>query len=100
MVEESKLVCTLPIVDMADQLADWGRLRDSAVEAVALHNGAALLFPSDMETTVYELAASEAECCAFLRIDVAIVGDMVRLEITTDEPGGEQVIAALIGQPA
>ena len=83
MAEDSvPIACTLTTKEAASQLDEWGVLRRSAKAVAAVEGGCRLTFPASSEATVRDLAAREANCCAFLDIVVDRVDDDVVLTVT------------------
>ena len=97
--ENIPIACTLGADDATRRFAQWNDLRDQHLVARDdLPNGVRLRFASQpgLEDEVRALAVAEAECCAFLTLDVAGDADEVTLEITgTDD--AQVVIGALAG---
>jgi hypothetical protein len=54
-----------------------------------------LWFDSAAAAAVREVAATEARCCGFLRLEVVDEASRVRLEITSALPDAQPVIAQL-----
>jgi hypothetical protein len=91
------VACSLTTADAARQALEWTDLRRHAITIEARAGGAAMTFALDLADDVEDLAAREAACCAFLSITTNRMADVVRLEITSDDPDAHTVIEALAG---
>ena len=72
--ERIPIACTLTTKEAASQLDEWGELRRAATSVAAVDGGYRLTFPASSEATVRDLAAREAQCCAFLGLSVERTG--------------------------
>lgn len=82
MAERIPIACTLTTKQAASQLDEWGVLRSKARRVDQIDGGVRVTLPADAEAEARELAAREAQCCAFLTLDVARADDEVVLTIT------------------
>lgn len=101
---DQPIACTLDAEGMTAQLDEWAALRKQFQRMETTDHGARLWFEPAAATALTEVAAKEAACCTFLRLDVVQGDDNVRLAITSDHPDAQPVIAmlaAVVGaQPA
>ena len=95
--ERIPIACTLSPGAAVDQSAEWRRLRAAATTTETINNGVALTFAADLAPTVEDLAAREQACCAFLSLDTTRKDGTIRLDITSDDPDAQPVIAHLAG---
>ena len=98
--EPIPIACTLSGDDAGSRVAEWSDLVDQHLLARDdVPHGVRLRFAAQpgLEDAVRALAVAEAQCCAFLTLDVAGDGDEVSLEITGPDDA-QVVIAALAGQ--
>ena len=90
MNEQTKVIaCSLGGAERAERSERWHALGGYDVEQ--LDNGIRLVFASDVEPELRELAVLERECCAFADWDVA--GNTVA--ITADSPTAVDAVRAL-----
>lgn len=99
MKEYPKLICTLSAGTAASQVDEWTQLRQRAASTERIHGGVALTFPADLFEEVSDLAAREADCCAFLNLATSRTDDHVRLAVTSEAPEALPVIEMLVGTP-
>ena len=98
--ERIPIACTLSADDAERRVAEWSDLRrEHLIGRDDLLDGVRLRFAAQpgLEDDVRALAAAEAECCAFLTLDVAGDDGEVRLEVTGPDDA-RPVIAALAGE--
>ena len=100
MSQPSKKViaCSLDASGAAEQLASWGDLRPALVRTEKADDGARLWFQATATASVEEVARREAECCSFLGFHLENEGDVVRLDITSENPEGVGVVHLLADQ--
>ncbi len=91
------IACTLSPGGAVSQLAEWAALRSHAVADEPVPGGRRLSFPIDLAPTVEDLARREAACCAFLTIETHRAGELIRVEITSEDPAARPVIEVLTG---
>src|SRR5829696_3186318 len=99
MPEELPIACSLDAVDMSKRLATMSALgRSSLIEAEQGVRHAVLRFHPGAETAerLDEIVAAEAECCAFLSMDVREESDALQLTIAAPE-GAEQLVDEIVG---
>ena len=89
------IACSLSTDEAAVQLLDWANLHSQVVATERLEHGFAMTFSVELADSVEDLAAREAECCSFLSIETSRIDDLVRLEITSDDPSAYPVIELL-----
>jgi hypothetical protein len=94
---EQPIMCTLTTKDQASQALEWTDLHGKALHTEPLDGGAAMTFPAELAAGVEDLAAREATCCAFLDIVTTVDGDIVRVEITSENPDALPIIELLAG---
>jgi hypothetical protein len=59
-----------------------------------------MTLPIELADSVEDLVAREAQCCSFLSITTSRRDDLVRLEITSEDPNAAGVIEMLTGAGA
>ena len=91
------VACTLTTKAAAAQLMEWDELRSHAVRVERVDGGAKLVLPGELAPNIYDLAAREADCCAFLTIETKRVGVEVELAITSAHPHAGPVIDLIAG---
>ncbi|MEZ5380231.1 MAG: hypothetical protein R2754_00390 [Microthrixaceae bacterium] len=91
------VVCTLGRRDAEAQALEWVDLQRLAIHSVPLATGARMTFAAEHASWIADLVARETTCCAFLKITTTLDGDVVVLEITSENPAALDVIAALSG---
>jgi hypothetical protein len=89
--EPKPLACTLDADAAAEQVAEWARLGGALLRSERTAAGARLWFEPGVERALREVAAREAACCRFLRLDVHATHDVIRLDITSDSADGAAV---------
>ncbi len=94
------VACSLLTDEAAVQILDWANLQRQVVGIERLEQGVAMTFSIELADSVEDLAAREAECCPFLSIATSRSDDLVRLEITSDDPNASEVIELLTGAGA
>lgn len=95
--ETAPVACTLTTKQLAARRLDWADLHRHAVSVVAVPRGAAVMLPGSLAPDVARLVAAERRCCAFLTITTERIDGLVRLEITSENPDGRPIAAALAG---
>ena len=91
------IACTLPPGGAEAQLGEWRSLRAHLVADEPIPGGRRLSFPIDLAPEVEDLAVREAACCAFLAIETHREADLVRVEISSEDPAAAPIIEALAG---
>ena len=94
------IACSLTTDEAAAQLLDWANLQSQVVSSERLEHGVAMTLPIELADSVEDLAAREAQCCSFLSIATSRRHDLVRLEITSEDPNAAGVIEMLTGAGA
>ncbi|HEX2038958.1 MAG TPA: hypothetical protein VHF47_04400 [Acidimicrobiales bacterium] len=89
------ITCNLVGADVDAQLGAWRTLGPSLRRSTTTDAGLSLWFDAGVESELRAVAAKEADCCSFLRLDVVPDGDVVRLDITTELSDARPVIDAL-----
>ena len=97
MIDNSKLVCTLPGEQIPAQLLEWSDLSAATLGVETLPNGVALVLPAHLGPSARDLAEREAACCSFLDFELRAAAEQVRLLITSETPGAGAAIAMLVG---
>ncbi len=92
---QTPVACTISATDAAIQGAEWSDLGGQLLSTEKLTDGVVMTFPTDIAESVMNLAAKEAECCGFLSITVDVVGQEVRLKVTSDDPSHLPMIAGM-----
>jgi hypothetical protein len=82
---EQPIACTLSAADYAARAQDTGELAARALRSRhPISDGTRLVFNADAQTErdLRELIAAEAQCCAFLRMELTTEADTLILEVT------------------
>jgi hypothetical protein len=82
------IACTLAPAELDDRKADTALIAKDALRSrQSIENGALLSFTADADTErrLREIVAAEAQCCAFLHMDLRRAGDELELEVTGPE---------------
>jgi hypothetical protein len=94
------VACDLSTAELGARAAEWRRLRDSAgLGATRIDGGARLSLRLDAAAAAADLVQREARCCGFLDFELTSESDRLRLDITSPDPQGSGVAAALAGLP-
>lgn len=97
---ESAVVCTLGVDDRAERRLEWTDLGALALTSDRIEGGVATTYPTDVAEAVEDLAQRESNCCgSWLSANTERMGDVVRLEITTENPDGLSLILKMAGHP-
>jgi hypothetical protein len=92
------IACTLDAAEVQTRIDEWTSLASDFRRHATTSSGATLWFDPTAEGTLRSLAAKEAACCAFLRLDVHPEDRAVRLDITSAQPEARPVIDLLARQ--
>jgi hypothetical protein len=82
---EPPIACTLSAADYAARAQDTGELAARALRSrQPIADGTRLIFDADPQTErdLRELIAAEAQCCAFLRMELTAEADALVLDVT------------------
>lgn len=93
----TEVTCTLGVQDAEERLDEWSEMRAQAHSVTVVDGVTTMMFPTDLEEEVRDLATRENSCCAFLRLTVEADGAGCRLEIRSSEPNGVGMVAMLGG---
>lgn len=92
------VMCTLIEKDKRTQMLEWGDIAPLTTSTQRLENGVVLEFDADIAEKVVDLAQREAGCCGtWLSISTLVSEDKVRLEVTTDNPEGLDILNTMLG---
>lgn len=92
------IVCTLDDRELAKRGLEWSDLGALALTTERLDRGIASTYPLEIADQVEDLATRESSCCGtWLSTAVNRTNDVVRLELTTENPDGLAVILAMAG---
>lgn len=92
------IVCTLDDGQLREQGLEWSDLAALALSSETIDGGVVSTFAPALFDRVQDLANRESGCCgSWLDVKVSQVDDVVRLELTTANPDGLAVIAAMMG---
>lgn len=91
------VACQLDSNDAVCRVAEWQRLRASALGSTAIPKGIRLWLPVETLKVADELARREAECCGFLDIELAEDGGLLRLDIISVASDAAPIITAIVG---
>lgn len=89
------ITCNLVGAAADAQLGAWGDLGRTLRRSERVDDGLRLWFDRDAEDRLRDIAVKEKDCCPFLELDVALDGDAVRLDVTTELADARPVIDAL-----
>jgi hypothetical protein len=84
-IDAVPIVCTLPPAELNGRQADIALIAQNALLwRRPIEHGALLRFTADADTErqLREIVAAEAECCAFLSMDLRYADDALELEVT------------------
>ena len=98
-MSEVPVACTLKPTELADRREAWRRLIDGwLVRRGASDRGAVLTFRADpgVAAAARELAALEAECCAWMSIELEESGT-ITMTISSLEAVGQETIRSMFG---
>ncbi len=92
------VACRLGAADAAARAVQWQRLREGAgLGSEAIPGGARLWLRAEAAADAEALARQESGCCGFLDLELGLVDDRLRLDITSPAPDAGPVIACLAG---
>lgn len=91
------VVCTLDSQALAERCLEWSDLAALAVDAEPIPTGVRSTFPAGLRSELDDLVAREQQCCgSWMKTRLTAVGELVQLELTTDNPDGIEVIRGLV----
>lgn len=94
------VVCTLTIGKRAERQLEWSDLRDLALSSETIDGGVASTYPLALADKIDDLASRESSCCgSWLQISTDRNGEHVRLEVTTTNPEGVEIIRSISMTP-
>jgi hypothetical protein len=93
--EPTPIACTLDAAGAQSQLDEWGALRPHCRRTEATVTGTSLWYEPEADAPLRAVAAKEADCCGFLRLEVRPDAGLVRLDITSDRAEARPVIELL-----
>jgi hypothetical protein len=82
---EQPIACTLSAADYAARAQDTGELAARALRSCQpISDGTRLIFDADPQTErdLRQVIAAEAQCCAFLRMELRTEADTLVLDVT------------------
>ena len=92
------IVCTLSDTELAERGLEWSDLGPLALMSERIEGGIASTYPLEIADQVEDLANRESGCCGtWLATSVRRGNDVVRLELTTENPDGLSLIEAMAG---
>jgi len=92
------IVCTLVDKALAERTLEWTDLADLRLSSERIDSGVASTYPVERAAQIEELANREAQCCgSWLSSNITQLQDTVRLELTTQNPDGIDLIIAMSG---
>lgn len=94
--DRTPIACTLTTKQAASQLDEWGELRSKASAVEEVDGGYRVTLPASADAVARDLAAREAQCCAFLTLDVTSSDDSVVVTVTGPAEA-MPVIALIVG---
>jgi hypothetical protein len=94
------VACALGGAELGPRIAEWRRLRSSAVSVERTGTGARLWLGSAERDHAARLVHEEADCCGFLDFDLVAESGLVRLDVTSPVAEGRAVARVLAGLEA
>ena len=95
---DGAVICTLDADELAEQVIEWGDLRELSLTSERIEGGVVSTYPIEIADAVEDLARREANCCgSWLDAVTQRAGSVVQLQITTDNSAGLEVILAMSG---
>jgi DNA-binding transcriptional MerR regulator len=95
-IADVPMACTLEPGEVNSRVEAWTTLAARSVESVGTTDGVELRFGPDVAPAeVAALAASEQQCCSFLRFELRLTSDGTTLEIVAPADAREVVRALL-----
>ena len=90
------IACTLEATDAADRTGEWAEVVARADERIRTDDGVRLRFPAEpaLAARLAELAAKEADCCAFFDFSLSLAHGETWLEVTAP-PDGQPILTSL-----
>jgi hypothetical protein len=79
------IACTLSAAEFTGRKAETAEIaRDALRSRRPIEHGSLLTFAADADTErqLRDIVAAEAQCCAFLRMDLRRAGEALELEVT------------------
>lgn len=90
------VMCTLGATERTDRGLAWADLGALSLTSERIDGGTASTYPISIAGDVEALAQSENSCCgSWLTASTERLGDVIRLEVTTENPAGLEVILAM-----
>ncbi len=97
-VSETAVACTLSLVELSAQGLEWADLAALSLRSERIDGGVASTYPVEMADAVEDLARRENGCCgSWLSAATERCGEVIRLEVTTENAAGLGVILAMTG---
>jgi MerR family transcriptional regulator, copper efflux regulator len=98
MMNAETFACSLSGPDLAQRIAEWGRVASRATGRQVEKGRIVSTYPKDQQVLdqLRRLIAAEAECCPFMRFDVEERPDEVVVELRVPEEMSE-VLAVMHG---
>jgi hypothetical protein len=90
------IACTLDAAGAERQRGEWAALRTWWLRTEEVDGRARVWFGPEAEPALRAVAAKEAACCAFLRLEVEADAGLMRLELSSPEAEARPVIEALV----
>jgi len=92
------IACTLTSAEAVDRTAEWSDALARAEHRERTADGVSLTFPPQPELAarLADLAAREADCCAFFTFTLGVSNDALRLHVSAPADG-QGVVTALFG---
>lgn len=95
---DGSVVCTLSVNDRGQRGLEWADLGTLALTSERIEGGVASTYPISIADAVEDLAHREASCCGtWLNTTTERLGDVIRMEITTENHAGVGVILSMTG---
>lgn len=92
------VVCTLSVGGRAERGLEWSDLAALSLTSERIEGGVASTYPLDLADKIEDLANREITCCgSWLDIASSRGDDMIRIELTTTNPEGLEMIASIAG---
>lgn len=92
------IVCTLAPDELTPRVLEFGDLREAALSTERIEGGVGSTYPIELADAVEDLANRESSCCGtWLDIATSRTGATIRLELTTSNPDGVELIMSALG---
>ncbi len=95
------VVCTLGVKERTVRVLEWSDLGALSLTSERIDGGVASTYPIGIADAVEDLANRENSCCgSWLMASTERLGDVIRLQVTTENPAGLDLIRSMAGHGA